>query len=193
MRICRRRLRFVTLEMSVSFSKYTYMIRTRKTYKGSVLVFSLLVLFLLLSLTLSAVMLVIFSKGSSRSTEKSILAFQVADGAAENMLRFLYDYNNTNDEDLDAFARRLYGTNVNGTGKPTCFNGVISGKLPDSSGTYAVTFLDSDDIELTCSGYANDWCEWRFKLAHMIANGTYAGVTRAVDVSVQLPPQGLCP
>lgn len=169
------------------------MLHKRKQLKGSVLIFSLIVLLILLSLTITAAMLVIFSKGSSRSTEKSILAFQVADGAAENMLRFLYDYGNTNDEDLDAFARRLYGTGVNGTGKPTCSGGVISGQLPDSSGTYAVTFLDNNDIKLTCSGYTNDWCEWRFKLAHMVATGTYAGATRAIDVAVQLPPVGLCP
>jgi hypothetical protein len=169
------------------------MTHTNKTYKGSVLVFSLLVLFLLLSLTLSAVMLVIFSKGSSRSTEKSILAFQVADGAAENTLRFLYDYL-TLDQDLDDFASRLYGTGVNGTGKPTCSNGVISGKLPNSSGTYSVTFLESDDHKLACSGAGyGTYCEWRLKLSHMIATGTYAGVTRAIDVSVQLPTPGLCP
>lgn len=155
------------------------------------LIFSLIVLLILLSLTITAAMLVIFSKGSSRSTEKSILAFQVADGAAENMLRFLYDYDpfyQTPDDLVDD----LYGTGVNGTGKPTCSNGVISGKLPDSSGTYAVTLLENDNTKLNCAGYVT-YCDWRVKLAHIIATGTYAGATRAIDVAVQLPPEALCP
>lgn len=165
----------------------------RKTYKGSVLVFSLIVLMILLSLTLTSVMLVIFSKSSSRSTEKSILAFQVADGAAENMLQRLYQYI-TLDASLTVFAGNLFGTGTNGTGKPTCSNGVISGKLPNSSGTYSVTFLESDDTKLACSGTGyNTYCEWRVKLAHMVANGTYGGVTRAIDVSVQLPDSAVCP
>lgn len=139
-------------------------------------------------------MLVIFSKGSSRSTEKSILAFQVADGAAENMLRFLYDYG-TLDATLEDMADRLYGTGVNGTGKPTCSNGVISGKLPNSSGTYAVTFLENNNTtKIGCNGAGYDsYCEWRVKLAHIVAAGTYAGATRAVDVAVQLPPAPTCP
>jgi Tfp pilus assembly protein PilX len=168
------------------------MIRKRKQLKGSVLVFSLIVLLILLSLTITAATLVIFSKGSSRSTEKSIIAFQVADGAAENLLRFLYDYTEFY-ETPDALADDLYGTGTNGTGKPTCSNGVISGKLPNSSGTYAVTLLENDsDTKLDCDGYAT-YCEWRVRLAHMVATGTYAGATRAIDVAVELPDPLICP
>lgn len=163
------------------------MIRKGKKLKGSVLVFSLIVLLILLSLTITAATLVIFSKGSSRSTEKSIIAFQVADGAVENMLQRLYDYNNINEDTTPStFATHLFGTGVNGSGKPTCSGGVISGKLPNSSGTYAVTLLENDNTKLNCGGYTT-YCEWRVKLAHMVATGTYAGATRAVDVAVQLP------
>ncbi len=164
----------------------------RKKLKGSVLVFSLLVLFIMLSLTLTAVMLVIFSKGSSRSTEKSIIAFQIADGAAENMLQRLYQ--GEPDATLDDFTDSLFGTGPNGTGKPTCYGGVISGQLPLSSGTYAVTFLESDNKKLQCNGTGyDDYCTWRKKLSHIVANGTYSGVTRAIDVSVELPSDALCP
>ncbi len=166
------------------------MIRKRKQLKGSVLIFSLIVLLILLSLTITAAMLVIFSKGSSRSTEKSILAFQVADGAAENMLKRLYDYTDL-DTTPSELAGNLYGTGVNGTGKPSCLNGVISGKLPGSSGTYAVTLLENDNTKLNCTGYAT-YCDWRVKLAHIVATGTYAGATRAVDVAIQLPGP-VCP
>lgn len=162
------------------------MIRKGKKLKGSVLVFSLIVLLILLSLTITAATLVIFSKGSSRSTEKSIIAFQVADGAAENLLRFLYD-DGPFYQTPDDLADDLYGTGVNGTGKPTCSNGVISGKLPNSSGTYSVTLLENDNItKLNCGGYGN-YCEWRVKLASIVATGTYAGATRAINVAVQLP------
>lgn len=157
------------------------------------LVFSLIVLMVMLSLTLTSVMLVIFSKGSSRSTEKSIIAFQIADGAAENMLQRLYNYGPA-DNDLSTFASNLFGTGPNGTGKPTCSNGVISGRLPSSSGTYSVTFLDggTPDQKLQCGGSGYEpYCEWRKKVAHIVANGTYSGVTRAIDVSVEFP--GPCP
>ena len=170
------------------------MIRKRKQLKGSVLIFSLIVLLILLSLTITAATLVIFSKSSSRSTEKSILAFQVADGAAENMLQRLYQYV-TLDARLDVFASNLFGTGPNGTGKPTCSNGVISGKLPNSSGTYAVTFLENNNTtKIGCNGADYDsYCEWRVKLSHIVATGTYAGATRAIDVAIQLPTEGLCP
>lgn len=161
------------------------MLHKRKQLKGSVLIFSLIVLLILLSLTITAAMLVIFSKGSSRSTEKSILAFQIADGAAENMLRRLYDYTDL-DTTPSVLAGNLYGTGVNGTGKPTCSGGVISGKLPNSSGTYAVTLLENDKTKLNCTGYAT-YCEWRVRLASIVATGTYSGATRAIDVAIQLP------
>ncbi len=149
----------------------------QKKLQGSVLVFTLLVLSILLSVALSATGIVILGKNSSRSTEKSALAFQVADGAAENILKRVYK---DEDDTLESLAISLYGTAI-------CADGRISGTLPSTgSGSYSVMFLDIDGNPLACDGPGNAaYAEWRPKLARIVASGTYGGTTRAIDVSVK--------
>lgn len=142
--------------------------------KGSVLVFSLLVLSMLLSIAVSGSAIVVATKQSARSTEKSGLSFQIADGAAENVLKRIYK-NPGDDQDLDEMARNLYKSGDD----PTCRDGVISGTLPSSSGTYQVAFLKNDGSRINCSDSL-----WRAQLVHLKSSGTYAGTTRTLDVGV---------
>ena len=156
--------------------------------RGSVLVFSLLVLALLLSAALSGAAIVLLGKNSSRSTVKSTLAFQVADGGAENVLRRIY---HENDANLSALANNLYGSSTAGGGNPTCSSGVISGKLPNSQGIFQVAFYDGTGTKLTCSGAAHDtYAEWRTALTRIVSTGSFSGSTRAVDVAITPSPCG---
>ncbi len=167
------------------------MMLKQQKMRGSVLVFSLLVLSILLSITLTSVGVVITSKNSSRSTEKSALAFQIADGATENVLKRVYK---DTDPTLSALASNLYhdqdGGGTNST--PACSNGVISGSLPSaSSGEYSVTFFANDGSVIPCSGPGQaTYNEWRTKLVRIAASGSYAGATRAIDVTIKPPVCG---
>jgi Tfp pilus assembly protein PilX len=162
---------------------------TQKNQKGSVLVFSLLVLSMLLAIAVSSTILVFVTKNSARSTERSILAFQIADGAAENILKRVYK---DTDVTLNTLANNLFHSGPN----PTCVNGVISGVLPSSSGTYTVTLYE-DEVgnKLDCGLIAayDTYAEWRKKLLYIVATGTYGGTTRAINVGIEPCPVLLCP
>lgn len=157
-----------------------------KKLRGSVLVFTLLVLAVLLSTALSAAGIVVLGKNSSRATEKSALAFQIADGAAENVLKRIYK---DTDSTLNDLADGLYADTEQGGNGPRCQNGAVTGVLPSaSSGAYTVTFYDSNDDPLECSGtgYAT-YNEWRTKLVKIISSGVYGGATRAIDIAIVAP------
>lgn len=148
--------------------------------RGSVLVFSLLVLSMLLAMAVSAVSITIATKNSARSTEKSTLAFQLADGAAENVLKRVY---RDSDATLDDLAGRL--SHSSGTNPPECDTGVIEGVLPESAGGYTVTFYDDSDAQIGCT--ANGW---RASLKYIVAVGSFAGTTRAISVGIESPSCG---
>lgn len=160
------------------------MIPHKQHPRGSVLVFTLLILAILLSTALSAAGVVVLGKNSSRATEKSALAFQIADGAAENVLKRIY---RNSDATLGTLASNLYADG--GQGTPTCDNGTVIGSLPQaSSGTYAVTFLDNTGTPLQCSGAGYDtYSEWRTKLSKIVSSGAYGSATRAIDIAI-VPP-----
>ena len=177
------RFRFEILECQDS--NFYPMIPHKQHPRGSVLVFTLLILAILLSTALSAAGIVVLGKNSSRATEKSALAFQIADGAAENVLKRIY---RNSDATLGTLASNLYADG--GQGTPTCDNGTVIGSLPQaSSGTYAVTFLDNTGTPLQCSGTGYDtYSEWRTKLSKIVSSGAYGSATRAIDIAIEPIP-----
>ena len=162
------------------------MMKQHKQFRGSVLVFALLVLSIFLSIALSTAGIVISDKNSSRATEKSTLAFQIADGAAENVLKRVYK--NT-DATLNDLTQNLYSNLEQGTqGRPQCnvSSGTISGSLPSaSSGRYEVTFFDGNGAPLACGSTT-----WRTDVKRIVSSGTFGGATRAIDVSIRPAPCG---
>ncbi len=168
-----------------------------KNLQGSVLVFTLLVLSLLLSVTLSAAGVVVTEKNSSSATQKSALAFQVADGAAENVLKRIYK---DTDPTLGSMATALtpvLDRELDGQMPthyiPQCVDGTISvTRLPDlDAGRYSVSFFDANSQPLECSGPGYDTnAEWRTKVARIVSVGTYNGVTRAIDTTIRPAPCG---
>ena len=142
--------------------------------KGSVLALSLLILSMLLATAVSGAMMVAVTKKSARGTEKSMLAFQIADGAAENILKRVYK---ETDVTLDALAGNLYKDGA----APICSAGVISGVLPSGSGTYVATLYKNDGNKLNCSGAGyGSYAEWRSKLVRMVILGSFSGTARAI-------------
>lgn len=176
--------------MAILVSNYMKIVNSNK--RGSVLVFSLLVLAVLLSASLSAALVVIADKSSSRTTEKSVVSFQIADGAVENTLKRIYK---NSDQNLDTLASNLYGFSGNPS---TCSAGIISGIAPacplsyvgaSNCGTFQVKFLDNNGNALQCSGSGfGTYAEWRAKVVYLEAKGTYAGTTRAIKVGVKSLP-----
>lgn len=146
--------------------------KKKQHLRGSVVVFSMLVLTMLLAIAVSGATVTIATKQSARGTEKSILAFQTADGAVEEMLFQIYQESRTHLYDI--------ASHVLGAGLASCDAGVITGRFDTGSGRYAVTFLDTDDQKIACDDTA-----WRSKVIHIVAVGTFAGATRALDVGVR--------
>jgi uncharacterized membrane protein len=73
-----------------------------KPNKGSVLVFSLIVLSIVLSAALSVAVVNVSNRKSAGSTGQSVQSFQVADSGVEMALEAIYKGNNT------IFRRPLY-------------------------------------------------------------------------------------
>ncbi len=91
--------------------------------KGSVLVFSLLVLTILLASALAVMSVAVVEQQSSFATQRSVIAFQAADSGAERVLERIYQYNspavgvaNTNDCDTATWP---IGTNFPWPNNPT--------------------------------------------------------------------------
>ncbi len=146
--------------------------------RGSVLVFSLLVLFILLSMTMNTASILTVDLSSINSTIHSNMAYQVADGAVENVIKRIYK-NPGNDTDLNELASNIW--KPGGVPDPVCSNGIIHGFLPTATqGEYYVTFLDNSGVKLAC----ND-SSWRSKLVYLTVQGKYKGVTRAIYVGVK--------
>ena len=135
--------------------------------KGSVLIFSLIVLAFMHVSALSIATVSVTEKRASLSTEKSSRSFQVADSGVEIMLQKIYK-GGFETSSLSALG--------------TCDNGEISDTL--NSGTYTISFYDSGNTKLTdCDDAA-----WRSKVAKIRSAGVSGNTTRAVEVGVMPMP-----
>lgn len=134
--------------------------------KGSVLVFSLIVLSLLLISALSVATVSVTDKKSVISSEKSNIAFQVADSGVERILQKIYKESPSTLNDLGP-----------------CSGGVVTGST--ASGTYKISFYDNSLIpgQLTDCGDSN----WRNKAVRLKSNGVFNNTARAVEVAINAP------
>lgn len=145
--------------------------------KGSVLVFSLIVLSFMLISALSVATVSVTEKRASFSTERSSRSFQVADSGVEIILQKIYKGGYATLNDLaDSFTP---------TGSVDCnTNGEIGTTL--YSGSYNISFYDNDGVKLT-----NSICGdalWRGKVVKIKSEGTSGNTTRAVEVGVEPVP-----
>ena len=135
-----------------------------KEKKGSVLAFSLIIMFVLMIIAAGVATVSVKERKMSSDTGKSTAAFQVADGGAEMALKKIKDGWTTVDELSDPAK-----------GGMTCVDGVISGSL--SNGEYELTFEDS-------SGALIDTCDNTDTIASIKSVGKYGETHRAIEVAV---------
>ena len=146
--------------------------------KGSVLVFSLLILSIMLVTSLTILSSALLNQKASLSTGSSGRSFQVADSGVERVLYQIYKQNNATLEDLgDAIAG-------GSTATVRCNNGIVS--FPVSGGDVKVGFYQ-DDVSnpgniisyTNCAG-----TDWRDKVVKIKSEGTAGTTSRAVEVAV---------
>lgn len=139
-----------------------------KPNKGSVLVFSLIVLSIVLSAALSVAVVNVSNRKSAGSTGQSVQSFQVADSGVEKTLKEIYKGSYT---DLNAMAGALSSSCTPGSGKFAPFN--VSG------GTASVTFFNTNNQPIECTSPT-----WRDDVAKIKVEGTSAGTTRVIETAV---------
>jgi len=131
--------------------------------KGSVLVYTLLLLSMMLVAALSLATTAIIGKRGALSTDKSMQAFQTADSGAEVILAKIKNAVNT-DNALSTLG--------------SCSGGKITGTV---RGDYAVSFFGVDtngnEKTLTCSDKISD-------ITKIKSSGSFGETTRAIETAV---------
>ena len=146
------------------------MFKTLKPKQGSVLVFSLIVLSILLSAAVAVATVSVANRRSTFSTAKSSQSFQVADSGAELVLQQIYKTVPTH-ASISALAAALGGG-------AACSGGAIT-KNGVAGGDIKVSFYDKDNNLISCTDTA-----WRSKVVAIKSEGTAAGTTRLVETAV---------
>lgn len=144
--------------------------------KGSVLVFSLIILSFLLVSALSVATLAVTERRTSGSTDRSGRSFQVADSGVEIVLQKIYKsgYATPNTVKIrDFFGAGICADNADGAG-------VVSGTV-SASNSYEVSFKDNDGNLLGCGALRGDIVKLRSK-------GTSGNTTRVVEAGVTYTP-----
>ncbi|MDO8529620.1 MAG: hypothetical protein Q7S18_03045 [bacterium] len=143
---------------------------TKKNQKSaSVLVFSLIVLFILTTIALGIASVSVVSRKMASTTGKSVGSFQVADSGAEIVLQKIYkDASLTN---ISSLASSVGAT---------CASGALSGSI-SSGKNYSVIFYKPDsgnDVAITdCGALLSD-------ITKLKSTGEYGQTSRAVEVAV---------
>ncbi|MCX6765710.1 MAG: hypothetical protein NT136_01995 [Candidatus Moranbacteria bacterium] len=150
--------------------------KIKQKISGSILVFTLIVLFIILATAIGIASVTVIERKTAGTTGKSTAGFQVADSGAEVILQKIYKDDSLTD--LNSLAASL-GT--------TCSNGTISGSI-SSGKDYTVTFYDDADpaVIVPCGDPVSN-------VAKIKSVGTYAGTSRAIEVAVAAggpPPTG---
>ena len=139
-----------------------YMKQTQKKFRGSVLVYTLILLTIVLMAAISMATVSITNQRSVFSGDKSNNAFQSADSGAQIVVAAIKKAPNKSDP-------------ISTLG--SCSGSTLTGPTLAGGGTYKVTFSKSDDSPLTCSDHISD-------VATIKSVGAYADTTRAVQVAV---------
>lgn len=162
----------------------------QKKLKGSVLGFSLILLALILLSGITLVSVSVLERKASFATQKSVLAFQSADSAAERVLKRVYVDNSPliasvplNSPMPSDSNLALLGQNLDAANEVSCSSGVISGKnIVSASANYEfrVTFYDTNGATIGCSR-----TDWRDALVTIQSEGFYQRTSRVIDIGIK--------
>jgi Tfp pilus assembly protein PilX len=164
---------------------------TKRKLKGSVLGFSILLLSLFLFSGITLVSVSVLERKASFSTQKSVIAFQAADSAAERVLKRIYIDNSPlialvalngtmpSDGTLNTLASNL--SDVSG---PGCTSGVIGAtNSPAASSpdyTFQVSFYDTTGGIIACGDN-----QWRDKVIRIRSEGFYQRTSRVIEIGIR--------
>lgn len=138
----------------------------QKLSHGSILVFTLLIMFILLISALGIASVTVIERKTSGTTGKSIQSFQVADSGAEIVLQKIYKDNLRTVDDLV----KIGGLICSG-------NGIISGSIATGK-DFKITFEDDSGSDITsCTDSATE-------ISRIKSVGSYAQTSRAIEVAV---------
>ncbi len=143
-----------------------------KPNKGSVLVFSLIVLSIVLSVALSVAVVNVSNRKSAGSTGQSVQSFQVADSGVEMALKAIYKGNNTTLGDL-----------YTSLGKTCNSGGFQPLNLSVSGGSAVVSFYKSNGDPMNTIADCTS-ATWRDDVAKIKVEGTSAGTTRVIETAI---------
>ncbi len=149
--------------------------KTKIKGEGSILVYSLVVLSIILvgALAISAAGIIV--RKTSGTTAKSTQAFQVADSGVEEMLKIIEKDGHKTLADVDADAHLPAGWS-----HCDVATGVIKGNV--GGGSAEITFKDASDVAITsCTDSTT-------QIASIKSVGSYSGTSRAVEVAVAASP-----
>lgn len=138
--------------------------------KGSVLVFSLIVLAILLSAAITVATVSVINRRSTLTTTESNQSFQVANSGLELIMKEIYKNGSTH-ASLNALATALGGG-------ATCSGSTIT-KTNVAGGTITVSFFDNAKAPINCTD-----TDWRSKVADVKSEGTFSGSTRVVETAI---------
>lgn len=137
--------------------------------RGSVLVFTLLLLSIALVAALSLATAVVVGTKTASDTNKSVQAFQTADSGVEQVLQAIKNSTTDNLSDLG-----------------TCDSGKIRGNVRTGD-RYDVTLYDGDDNVISCSDGVKKISDVR-KIKSV---GKFGGAVRAVETAVAAGGSGV--
>ncbi len=141
-----------------------------KQKRGSVLVFSLILLAALLSATLAVATVSVSNLKLTVVTNQSNQSFQVANSGVELVLQ--QTYKTPPHATLNVLAGAL-GLAAACSGGFITQNNVVGGSIK-------VSFYDSSDTLIGCAD-----TDWRTKASRVVSEGTAFGTTRLLEMSVK--------
>ncbi len=138
-----------------------------KINQGSVLVFSLIILSIILSAAITVATVSVTNQRSATATGKSVQSFQVADSGIELALQKIYKGTYTSS---DSLATAMTGMTCSGT---TLTKSDVAG------GNVSLTLFDNSNNPINCSDTS-----WRDKVVKVKSEGSAFGTTRVVETAV---------
>ncbi len=163
---------------------------TKRKLKGSVLGFSILLLSLFLFSGITLVSVSVLERKASFSTQKSVIAFQAADSAAERVLKRIYINNSPKlafvplntvmltDPTLNTLASSL--SDVSGSGCASGVIGATNSPAPSPAYTFQVTFYDTTGAVIACGDN-----QWRDKVIRIRSEGFYQRTSRVIEIGIR--------
>lgn len=169
--------------------------------KGSIIAFSLILLFILLSSGLSVITVATVEKKSGLSTQKSVVAFQAADSGTERVLQRIYIENSpaytavAKFEDMPDLTLADVASNLEEVRDASCNtanNKVTATNRNDPPYTFEITFFEAvegppgvfTEVPISCSDP-----DWRDKVTRIKTEGYFRQTARVLELGVKPRPK----